>query len=124
MTYWRHGLTPFFAFLIGASACVLLQIQGDISPILASASVGLIATFLPHHPLMKPWEWQGMFYTGSFAGMGSQLLLSHWWSIIILSIFGTAIFIFFRARFNGLGGKMGAIAFLSSLGLLSLGFFL
>ena len=107
-------LKSFGLFYVGCVGCFLLQRQIHVSAVVGSAVVGLLGTFLPES------EAQALIYSGSFAGMCSEEILGSHLQVLFLSLVGSAIFIVAKPHFKGMGGKMGAIAFVSSLFLLAL----
>jgi hypothetical protein len=113
-------LKSFALFYVGCVCCLLLQRQIHLSAIIASAIVGLIASFAPGIFALPEGEVQALLYSGSFAGMCSEQILSTHSQVLFLSLVGAAIFIVAKPHFKGMGGKMGAIAFVSSLFLLGL----
>jgi hypothetical protein len=100
-------LKTFCAFYLACFACLALQAQLSLSPVIASAVVGLMGSFIP--PL------SAIIYIGSFAGMCAPVHLGNPYHILAISFFGTGIYLVTKNRFVGLGGKMGAIALASSL---------
>lgn len=113
------GLAVYFrkfaAFYLGCLGCYLLQVQAHLSAVTASASVGLFATFLPLPARLDKKRIQAAVYAGTFAGMCSQEILSGHPHILIVSFIGALIFVLAKSHFNGIGGKLGAIAFISSV---------
>jgi hypothetical protein len=107
-------LKSFALFYAGCVSCFLLQRQVHLSAVVASAAVGLLGSLVPEV------EAQALIYSGSFAGMCSEEILSSHLQVLFLSLVGGAIFIVAKPHFKGMGGKMGAIAFVSSLFLLAL----
>jgi hypothetical protein len=101
-------------FYAGCVSCFLLQRQFHLSAVIASAGVGLLGSLVPEV------DAQALIYSGSFAGMCSEEILSSHLQILFLSLVGGAIFIVAKPHFKGMGGKMGAIAFVTSLFLLAL----
>ena len=105
----------FAAFYLGCLFCYLLQVDGHLSPVTSSALVGLIATFIPLPARLDKKSIYAAVYAGTFAGMCSQEILAGHPHILIISMIGAAIFVAAKSRFNGIGGKLGAMAFISSL---------
>lgn len=105
----------FAAFYLGCLFCYLLQAEAHLSAVTSSALVGLIATFIPMPARLNRKSIQAAVYTGTFAGMCSQEILSGHPHILIISLIGGMVFVAAKPHFNGIGGKMGAMAFVSSL---------
>lgn len=95
------------AVIIGVFTTYLLNHFLSIPVVLASAFIGLIGSLL-----IK--KYQVALYCGSFAGMVS-LSLFGFFEVSILAIVCAFIFIVTKPLFKGYGGKLGTIAFLSSL---------
>lgn len=105
----------FVAFFGGCLVCYLLQVEAGIPPAMASAMTGLAGSFL-HFP--KMYEKKGLhaaIYSGSFAGMCSQEILQHPLHVFFLSLIGTGIYLLFKPKFLGFGGKLGTVSFLASI---------
>lgn len=100
-------LKTFSAFYLACFACLTLQSYLGLSPVIASALVGLVGSFIP--------ILSAIIYIGSFAGMCTPNHLIGPIHILAISFFGSGIYLITKRRFEGLGGKMGAIAFASSL---------
>jgi hypothetical protein len=100
----------FSSFLAGCLGCIGMRLYAGLSPVLASALVGLLATFLPDSKKRV----HAAVYAGTFAGMGSLELLTGPVPILILSVAGAGVFVLTISRFDGIGGKLGAIAFVAS----------
>lgn len=107
---WRLIPVKFLAFYLGCLGCHLLQTKAGTSPVAASAAVGLAATFVPVRRGL-----QAAVYAGTFAGMCSHEIIAGHRHILIISLIGAVLYVLFKERFNGIGGKLGAIAFVSSL---------
>jgi len=106
-------LRKFAAFYLGCVSCYLLQTHFQLSAVLASAAVGFLAPSLPTTP-----EIQAAVAIGAFAGMCSPRVMPGHLHVLIISLFGSAVYLLMRPYFKGVGGKLGFIAFVSSLLLL------
>lgn len=87
----------------------------ELSPVIASASVGLIGS-------LGLWklkaEYTGIhaaIYSGSFAGMCSAEILNHGGHVLLLILIGCCVYALSRKMFIGIGGKLGGISFVSVL---------
>lgn len=79
----------------------------DLNVIISASGVGLFgAIVLKKHQIP--------IYCGAFAGMVSVALFS-FFEVLVLSIICSIIYTLSKTIFNGFGGKLGTIAFLSSL---------
>jgi hypothetical protein len=52
-------------------------------------------------------------YAGAFAGMCSSNIISSPYELVVISLIGAAIYTSLKNHFIGVGGKLGAIAFVS-----------
>ena len=93
---------------IGALSCFVLQSFFSLSSVLSSAIIGLLGSFIS----TKEERVSLLIYIGSFIGMGADLNIYH---LLFSSIISSFLFIIFKNYFNGLGGKLGSLAFLGSL---------
>lgn len=80
---------------------------------MASCLVGLAGTFIPIPKRVDSPGVQGALFCGSFAGMCSVEVLSGPLEIFLLSFIGAFLFLITRKMFVGIGGKLGAVAFVS-----------
>lgn len=101
----------FAAFYLGCAVCLGLQTHARCSPVLASALVGLAGTFLPVPRRYDRPGFQAAIFAGSFAGMASPELLAAHGQILLLSALGAILYLLLQPHLQGLGGKLGAVAF-------------
>ncbi|WP_374074579.1 hypothetical protein [Bdellovibrio bacteriovorus] len=111
----RLFILKFFAFFMGCYSCWLLQSLFGWTAVLAAATVGLLGTFIPVPALLDRRGVQAAIYAGTFAGMCSPHILENPWHILIVSFFGTILYFFTKPYLKGFGGKLGTIAFFSSM---------
>lgn len=82
-------------------------------PIVVSAALtGLIGSFIPFPAHYKNHPYASI-YAGSFAGMCSTGLISHYWEFAIIASIGAVIYTLTINVFAGFGGRLGSIAFAS-----------
>lgn len=80
--------------------------------VVSAATMGLVGSFVPtttqfqHHP-------QAAMYAGAFAGMCSSDVINSPYELVVISLIGAAIYTLLKNHFIGIGGKLGAIAFVS-----------
>ena len=96
----------FIAFTLGCAACHALHAHG-VPTIPAAAALGLGATFLPR---FLP----SVFWTGVFVGMSSDQIIGDYVQVLGASAIGTAYYHLARPYLDGVGGKMGAVAFVTT----------
>ncbi len=111
-------LRKFAAIYLGCFSCCLLRLHAHVPAVAASAAVGLAGTFLPFPERFDRKSIQAAIYAGSFVGMSAPELLSAHAYILLASAVGAIVYVLARPHFNGFGGRLGAIALVSSLALL------
>lgn len=100
------------SFFLGLYGCFMLHQLLEVPIVVSAASIGLIGSFLPkttqfqHHP-------QAAMYAGAFAGMCSSDVINSPYELVVISLIGAAIYTSLKNHFIGVGGKLGAIAFVS-----------
>jgi len=108
-------------FVLGAIFTNQLHLFSKKSTVFTSGIFGVIAgillpIFYPEEGLMLA----AALFSGTFIGMTKVERFDKSIYYLLASIFGGIIFIYSQTYFNGLGGKLGAIAFISSLAVASL----
>lgn len=104
----------FSAFYFGCLICFFLQSELKWSAITSSSVLGFLITLIPFPPRFDRKGIQVAFFTGTFAGMSSPEILSNYQHVLMISILTFIVFAVAKPFFVGLGGKMGAVAFLST----------
>lgn len=79
----------------------------DLNIVIASSLVGVVGHFLLR-------KYETPIYCGSFAGMASVALFDYM-EVAILALICALIYLLTKPLFSGYGGKLGTIAFMSSL---------
>lgn len=105
----------FGFFLAGCLSCFYLQAQWQITPVVSAAFVGLVGTFIPESKRIAQTHIHATLYSGAFVAMGSRGVDAGFWQIMVVSVVGSSLYFFLRPYFNGMGGRLGLIAFISSL---------
>jgi len=105
---------PYASF--GAAFTYYLSIEVQLGPVLAAGIVGLLGHYLPCWIRSKSLNsFSVAVYCGAFVGMSSAQVLPN----EMMAAFGGALsglgLILFRNHLNGIGGKLGSIAFASVL---------
>ena len=95
--------------------CFFLQSHFSFSSVLAAASIGFLGTFVPKNPRIDHLHIQATVYTGTFVAMGSRIDQTSLWQLLLVSAIGTTLYFILDRYLKGLGGKLGAIAFISTL---------
>lgn len=103
------------AFSAGAYFCFYLQRSCQLPGAFSAAITGFTGSFL-HFP--KLYEKKGLhssIYAGSFAAMSSTELVEDSSHLILLCLICTAFYLLSKPHLNGFGGKLGTVAFVSSI---------
>ena len=105
----------FLAFYLACLTCSTLQTYFGFSPVLSSALVGFVGTFYHFSSWIEKRGIHAVIYAGSFAGMCSQEHLSGHAQIVFISLVGSSLYLTTKTHLQGFGGKLGTIAFVSSV---------
>lgn len=99
--------------MIGVFLTAALVQKALLSNVLASSAVGLsLAAFVFLFPQM--WIYAAAAYGATFIGMSSAERIPYGLVLLVAGTFYTLIFYFMMPYFPGLGGKLGAMAFVST----------
>lgn len=96
----------FISLILGGLGAYILNIYLNQGAIIAASLVGIVGALLVNKRAVA-------IYTGAFVGMVSPELLHDFSHILIACIIAGIIFEFADEVFNGIGGKLGTIAFSS-----------
>lgn len=105
-------LKAMLALFAGSILTFSLQVELGFSAVLASSFVGILA-FTVYRALKDENNIHIAAYCGSFIGMTNIARAEDYYTLIIASCLGACIYIFARNILNGVGGKLGSIAFVS-----------
>jgi hypothetical protein len=108
-------LTKSLAFYLGCLGCFALQREGQLSPVLSAALVGLVGSFIHLPALYERSGLHAAIYAGAFAGMSSDSILKGHLDVLVLSLIGALLFILARPFGKGVGGRLGVISLTASL---------
>lgn len=123
-SYWRspihhnkHEYEPIkvgFGVPLGALFSYILNQKIGLGPVLAASLTGFIASFLPLINKKSSYlqQLQAAVYCGAFVGMSSARVANGFLFIIVASVFTTVLLIVSKSLLNGVGGKLGTLAFL------------
>jgi hypothetical protein len=96
-------------------SCFFLQARLGMSPVEAAAVTGLVGTFIPETKRIDSNHVHANIYMGAFVAMGSKITEQGFWEILLVSAIGSLIYFVMSRYFKGIGGRLGLIAFISSL---------
>ncbi|PKB44730.1 hypothetical protein AX016_2952 [Cellulophaga sp. RHA19] len=108
----EHILTISFVFF-GAIITYLLHTSFGFTAVLAASVVGLVISFLPN--LIKNNTLVNTIptavYCGAFVGMTNASIAPDYVFISLASLFTGVLLVGSKGSFNGVGGKLGTLAF-------------
>lgn len=105
----------FLFFLAGCYLCFFLQAELKLTAVVAAAITGLLGTFIPESKHIEKTHVHSTIYSGAFVAMGSRVVEAGPWQILLVSAVGSGIYFLTYRRITGIGGRLGLIAFISSL---------
>lgn len=110
--FFRMKALPcFFGFFAGCMACHLLRTTAGFDAVPAAAAAGFGGTFLPLPRRLDPAGVHAAIYSGAFAGMCSANIIAAPAQVLLVSLAGSVISLSVAPLFQGIGGKLGAVAF-------------
>ncbi|NDV91098.1 hypothetical protein GTH32_07860 [Alteromonas sp. 345S023] len=92
------------------TSCYVLHQFAALPVVLSAALVGFAASFWSI-PRAYGNHTQAAVYAGAFAGMCSSSFISTWQAFAIVCVLGALFYTLTRSMFEGIGGRLGAIAF-------------
>ena len=105
----------FVALWIPAGALTSFYLNHllKLGPVLSAATVGTLASYLPHIKKSSHYLRQlpAAIYCGAFIGMSSTGVAPDFLFIITASFFTAVLLILSKNLFAGVGGKLGTLAF-------------
>lgn len=108
MQLYIDDLIKISLIIVSAILTFYLNIDLGFGPIIASALIGIIAVFIIP-------KYQVEVFCGSFVGMASNLIFTNYIHFLEAAIISAFIYILLENNFKGIGGKLGAVAFVGSL---------
>lgn len=105
----------FLAFYLSCLLCYTLQTKFGFSPVLSSALIGFVGSFYWFSSEIEKSGIHAVIYAGSFAGMAQVEYLSGPGHILLISLIGTSLYLWSRPHLSGFGGKLGTIAFITTI---------
>lgn len=108
----KHFLLLTVAFFIGICVCLGFHQWAGLPIVVAASLSGLILSSV-RWPSYHQDDVKACCYAGAFVGMCSPSLALTATDIIVISTIGSLFFTALRQHFTGVGGKLGAIAFVA-----------
>ncbi len=98
---------------LSAMTCYFLNNYYNLGPVIAAGIVGTLASFTPYLNKNSNYLKQlpPTLYCGAFIGMSNVEVASSVYFVLAASIFAGVLLLVSKSLFNGLGGKLGTIAF-------------
>lgn len=115
LRYFELWFLKFSTFLLGCYFCFYLQSHFKLSVVIAAALTGLLGTLIPDTKRIDSVHVHANIYMGAFVAMGSKVVDAGPLQILLVSLIGSTLYFVISPFFKGLGGKLGLIAFISSL---------
>lgn len=114
----KELLIDVIVFTASIFFTIWIQIHFQKSAVFAASAVGVFVSFIPQNSLgTKPFVIRNLnqgklaAYSGAFAGMTSISHMNSIVGLVMIGILGGFLFSFLRNSFNGVGGKLGSIAY-------------
>lgn len=106
--------TLLFPFVICMSAVFTFYVSTELElgSVIASTGIGFLASFFPQlftSDFLKSLPYP--IYCGTFVGMCSSFLTENYFFIAYAGLIAGVIYLLTRDALNGIGGKLGTIAF-------------
>jgi uncharacterized membrane protein YjjP (DUF1212 family) len=100
----------FMAFSVGLISCFLLHQTFSLPSVLSAAIIGFAGSFIPKYQFVNSHP-RAAVYAGAFAGMCTSDVIKNVNELLFVSAMGALLYTAMRQHLNGVGGKLGAIAF-------------
>lgn len=97
----------------GALTCYFLNNIYHLGPVISAGIVGTLASLIPLLNRKSTYLKQlpATFYCGAFIGMTNITIASSVYFVLAASFFAGVLLLVSKSLFNGLGGKLGTVAF-------------
>jgi len=105
----------FIVFIIGSLGTYFINDRYNIGVVTASSLLGLTFGLILPNVFFNGSALAVALFCGTFIGMSTTSKLENWASVILASAIGTIIYLYTAPYFAGLGGKLGLIAFGSTI---------
>lgn len=112
-------MIQFIAVFIPLNISILLQNKLSLDSVIVAASVGFIAAFFTQRSDIK-----NLIYVATFCSMGVSIHNNFQWvHSFFISLIVVRIYNLIEVLFIGHGGKLGSVAFVSSIIYFAVGFY-
>lgn len=99
---------------LGAMSCYYLNQIFGLGPVLGAALTGTVASFIPNINKNSRYlpHLPAAIYCGAFVGMSNAQVAHGFYFILTASIFTAILLVVSKSLLDGVGGKLGTLAFL------------
>lgn len=118
LSFRRSAPIHFIGFFFGILGCFFLQKFALLSAVFSASLIGLLASVIPMQRFSN--HLPSTLYAGAFIGMGTFLNVLNLSHLLVTSTIAAILYSLGMPFFNGVGGRLGFIALLSTLIFLSL----
>jgi hypothetical protein len=105
----------FIAFIVGSVGTYFMNEQYKLGAVVSSSLLGIIFGLILPNIFLNGNSLAVALFCGTFIGMSTTSKLTTRTSVLIASVIGTIIYLYTAPYFAGLGGKLGLIAFGSTI---------
>ncbi|MCP4915124.1 MAG: hypothetical protein GY909_18540 [Oligoflexia bacterium] len=109
-----------FIMLAGTFSTFFIQQLTLLTPVFAS-SLATITFYLLIPRKYRSRHIEALFFCATFLGMTTRINSQEFYLLLIPIIISLSVYHLLKKQFNGLGGKLGTIAFIGCLSLLIIG---
>lgn len=115
LRYFELWFLKGLSFFCACYFCFFLQSHFGLNAVIAASLTGLLGSFIPDTKRIDGTHIHATVYIGAFVAMGSKVVDAGPWQILFVSVIGTTIYFLLLPYVKGFGGRLGFIAFVSSL---------
>lgn len=110
------GLKELAIVTLGSIVTFIISVEG-LGPVFAAAVIGLLYCTTAGR-IGKSWEeLSPAVYCGAFVGMSFVPVFTQLWMVALAGLAAGLVYLISDCVFDGVGGKLGTIAFIGSLGI-------
>ncbi len=108
-----NGWKIFVALLCGSWLTYFLATSASVNSVLAASVVGVLGAYVPELLRIKhAKDYAAPIYCGTFVGMSSSLVFPNAYWLIFASAVSALLCVISKNVYLGVGGKLGAMAFM------------
>lgn len=111
-----RGMKELTAVTAAAIVTFVVSVEG-LGPVIAAAAVGLLYSTVSER-FGRPWKiLSAPVYCGAFVGMSFKPAYTDLWMVALAGLAAGLVYFVTDRVFEGVGGKLGTVAFIGSLGI-------